>query len=71
MRQEFDEITGGWTLVTGVGDLTDRIEEAAKWTKVNGPLESDEQARISLMIEAQIARGMFPDLELSLTGEEE
>jgi len=58
MREEFDEITSGWTLISGMDDLTERIEEAAKWTKVNGPLLADEQARIELMIRAQIARGM-------------
>ena len=63
MRAEFDEITSGWTLITGMGDLTERIERAADWTKANGPLEPDEQARISLMIKSQIARGIFPDFE--------
>jgi hypothetical protein len=57
MRSEFDEITSGWTLIDGMDDLTERIERAAEWTKVNGPLEPDEQARITLMIESQIARG--------------
>jgi hypothetical protein len=57
VRAEFNEITSGWTLITSWDDLTERIERAAAWTKVNGPLEPDEQARISLMIESQIARG--------------
>ena len=57
MRAEFDEITSGWTLIDGFHDLTERIERAAAWTKLNGPLQPDEQARIQLMIEAQIARG--------------
>lgn len=61
MRAEFDEITSGWTLISGMDDLTERIECAAEWTKVNGPLESDEEARIRLMIEAQIVRGMYPE----------
>ena len=61
MRAEFDEITSGWTLISGMDDLTERIERAADWTKTNGPLEPDEQARIGLMIESQIARGMFPE----------
>lgn len=58
MRSEFDEITSGWTLVSGMDDLTDRIERAADWTKHNGPLLPDEEARIKLMIEAQIFRGL-------------
>lgn len=58
MRQEFSEIVSGWTLYSGLGDLTDRIERAAEWTKANGPLEPDEHATIELMIKAQIARGM-------------
>jgi hypothetical protein len=61
MRAEFDEITSGWTLIRGMGDLTERIERAAEWTKRNSPLEPDEQARIRLMIEAQIARGLDDD----------
>ncbi len=44
-------------LVSGIDDLTNRIEEAARWTKDNGPLEPDEEATIKIMIEAQIARG--------------
>jgi hypothetical protein len=59
-RQGFKEIASGWTLIDGIDDLTDRIERAAEWTKSNGPLEPDEEATIKLMIEAQIARGMFP-----------
>lgn len=61
MREEFREIVSGWTLYSGLENLTDRIERAGKWTKVNGPLLPDEQATIELMIRAQIARGM-PDL---------
>jgi hypothetical protein len=58
MREGFKEIIGGWTLISGIHDLTDRIERAAKWTEVNGPLEPDEEATIRLMIDAQIARGL-------------
>ena len=58
MRDEFHDIVSGWTLISGMGDLTDRIEQAAEWTKANGPLQPDEDAAIKLMIEAQIARGM-------------
>ena len=57
MRSEFDEITSGWTLIDGMAELTDRIELAAEWSKLNGPLEPDEQARIEFMIRCQIARG--------------
>jgi len=62
VRAEFREITAGWMLIDGMDDLTERIERAAEWTKGNGPLEADEQATISLMIETQIARG-FGDRE--------
>jgi hypothetical protein len=58
VRQAFKDIVSGWTLYDGIEDLTDRIERAAVWTKANGPLESDEEATIKLMIEAQIARGL-------------
>jgi hypothetical protein len=64
MRDEFREITNGWTLISGIDDLTDRIERAAAWMKANVPLLPDEEATIKLMIEAQIVRGMpefFPD----------
>lgn len=58
MRDEFRDIVSGWTLISGLDDLTDRIERAAEWTKLNGPLEQDEEATVKLMIEAQIARGL-------------
>jgi hypothetical protein len=61
VREEFRDIISGWILYSGIEDLSDRIERAAKWTKANGPLLPDEQATIELMIRAQIARGM-PDL---------
>ena len=58
MRDGFSDIVSGWTLVSGINDLTNRIEEAAQWTKENGPLQPDEEVTVRLMIEAQIARGM-------------
>lgn len=60
MRDEFAAIVSGWTLISGIEDLTDRIEEAAKWTEKNGPLNEREEATIKLMIRAQIARGGLP-----------
>ena len=61
MRDGFRDIVTGWTLIDGLGDLTERIEEAALWTEKNGPLEPDEEATITLMIEAQIVRGLAMD----------
>lgn len=58
MRDQFREIVSGWMLIDDFDDLTDRIERAAKWTEVNGPLELDEQNTIRLMIQSQIARGI-------------
>ena len=58
MRDGFREIVSGWTLVSGIADLTERIERAAKWTEINGPLEPDEEATVKLMIDCQIARGI-------------
>lgn len=65
MRDEFAAIISGWMLISGIGDLTEKIEEAAKWTKLNGPLLPSEEAMIHLMIESQIARGteMYLDWE--------
>lgn len=57
MREEFQAIVSGWTLISGMGDITDRIEQVAEWTKANGPLQPDEEATIKIMIECQIARG--------------
>jgi hypothetical protein len=57
LREGFQEITSGWTLIDDFDDLTDRIERAAAWTKANGPLLPDEEATIEFMIECQIARG--------------
>lgn len=62
MRDEFHAIVDGWMLHSGIGDLTERIEAAAEWTKANGPLQPDEHATIKLMIEAQIARGGWSGL---------
>ena len=58
MRDGFREIVSGWTLISGMADITERIERAAEWTKVHGPLQPDEEATIKLMIESQIARGI-------------
>jgi hypothetical protein len=63
MRDEFHEIVSGWTLISGINDITDRIERAAEWMEQNGPLEPDEEATIKLMIESQIARGLASPLE--------
>jgi len=57
MRAGFEEIVSGWALISGLDDITNRIERAAAWTKENGPLLPDEQATIELMIQSQIARG--------------
>lgn len=59
MRQGFLDISSGWTLISGMEDLTNRIEALAKWTIDNEPLEPDEEATVKIMIEAQIARGGF------------
>lgn len=58
MRDEFHDIVSGWMLIDGMEDLTDRIERAAEWTVVNGPLQPDEEATIRLMINTQLARGL-------------
>jgi hypothetical protein len=61
IRDGFREIVAGWMLVDDWGDLTDRIERAAKWSEANGPLQPDEEATIRYMIECQIARGLERD----------
>ena len=33
MRDGFRDIVSGWTLISGMADITDRIEAAAEWTK--------------------------------------
>jgi hypothetical protein len=58
VRDGFSAISSGWTLISGLDDITDRIEQLAEWTRMNGPLEADEEATVKLMIECQIARGM-------------
>jgi hypothetical protein len=70
MRDGFREIVSGWTLISGMEDISDRIERASEWTKANGPLLPDEQATIEMMIKAQIARGML-DLIRALGMEKE
>lgn len=61
MREGFRAIVSGWMLIDDFDHLTDRIERAATWTEVNGPLGPDEAKTIELMIHAQIVRGM-PEL---------
>ncbi len=59
MRQEFSDIVSGWMLISGMEDITDRIERVAKWMEAgNAPLLPDEEATMKLMIECQIARGI-------------
>ena len=64
-REEFAAIVSGWTLIDGIGDLSDKIEEVARWAKENGPLLPSEEATVHLMIDCQIARGneMYLDWE--------
>src|SRR5258708_7919053 len=50
MRDGFREIVSGWTLISGMEDLTERIERASEWTKANGPLQPDEEATVKMMI---------------------
>ncbi len=61
MREEFAAIVSGWTLISGMAAITDRIEEVARWTKENGPLLPDEEATVKLMIRTQIARGWYDE----------
>jgi hypothetical protein len=58
MRAEFAELVRGWTLISGLDAITERIEQAAEWSKINGPLYPDEAKTVELMIQCQIARGM-------------
>lgn len=66
MRDEFAAIISGWSLVSGFNSITDKLEEAARWAKDNGPLLPDEEKTVHLMIQCQIARGD----ELSLDWED-
>lgn len=58
LREGFREIISGWMLIDDVEVLGERIEQAAEWTKANGPLLPDEQATVRLMIKTQIAKGI-------------
>jgi hypothetical protein len=64
-RDGFAAIVSGWTLISGIADLTARIEQTAEWAKENGPLLPSEEATVHLMIQTQIARGeeMYLDWE--------
>jgi hypothetical protein len=44
--------------IDGFDELTLRIELAAAWAKVNGPLEQDEAATVMRMLEAQLVRAI-------------
>ncbi len=57
IRGEFAAIVSGWTLVSGFNAITEKLEEAAAWAKLNGPLLPAEEKTIHMMIECQIARG--------------
>lgn len=58
MRDEFREIISGWTLVEDVEAIGERIEDAARWERSNGPLQPDERATVQLMIKTQVAWGI-------------
>lgn len=55
MREGFQAIVDGWSLVDDIEDLFDRIERSSKWLDVNGPLLEDEAYTVRLMIQGQIA----------------
>jgi hypothetical protein len=57
MRDEFRDIIAGWLLVDDLNYVTEKIEAAAEWTKLNRPLWPDEEATIKCMIERQIVLG--------------
>jgi hypothetical protein len=59
MRDAVRDIISGWMVIDDFDDLTDRIERAGEWTTINGPLQDDEEATITLMIQSQIARGIM------------
>jgi hypothetical protein len=63
MREGFRAIVDGWTMVDDPDVLTDRIERAAAWAKLNGPLLRNEEDAVMAMIERQLvlatARGDF------------
>jgi hypothetical protein len=52
MRQAFKDIIEGWIF----SGLTEKIEQAAEWTKLNGPLEPDEEMTIQYMIQCQLSQ---------------
>ena len=58
MRDGFGETVSGWTLIHDVEALGERIEEAARWERDNGPLEADERATVQLMIQTQVVWGI-------------
>jgi hypothetical protein len=58
MRDEFRDIISGWMLVEDVEAIGERIEAAAQWDRVNGPLQPDERATVGLMIKTQVAWGI-------------
>jgi hypothetical protein len=58
MREGFREITSGWTLISGVEPVTDRIDQVLEWSQTNSPLEPDEVDTLRLMLEVEFARSM-------------
>lgn len=58
VRDEFRAIVSGWTLTSGVEDLGEYIEEAARFTEAHGPLMPSEERTVRMMIECQVARGI-------------
>lgn len=57
-RDGFHAIASGWTLVSGFEALTERIEQLAEWTKLNGPLLPEEESTVAMMIQCQLARAI-------------
>jgi hypothetical protein len=71
MRDGFRAIVSGWTLSDSFYDITERIERAAEWAKVNGPLEPEEVVTIKEMIACQLVRGDAEDIEWRDRSDEE
>lgn len=53
LREGFAEISSGWMLISGMEDITDRIERLGKWILANGgtaSINTAEHATLTMMI---------------------
>jgi hypothetical protein len=58
MRDGFRDVVAGWMLIDDVYAFKAKIDLAAVWTAAHGPLNSDEESTVKLMIASFCRKGI-------------